>query len=181
MTGKEIIKATIEAEQATAQLNQTLKSTGRYSEATSKALQDHATALQNVSTFSDDAIISAQSQLLTFTKLGSEVFPQATEAVLNLATKMKGDLQGAVVQIGKALNGHVSVEKRTIFGDDDDFDNLIGPANTAISFNKSQLAACRLAVDAWSHVGIRCGVVKDIRVLIGKLVWETRDLALYEI
>jgi hypothetical protein len=86
-----------------------------------------------------------------------------------------------VFQIGRTLNVHFSVEKGTIFSQTYNFDNLIRPANTAISFYKSQLAACRHAVDAWSVVGIRFGVVKDIRVLIGKLVWETRDLALYKV
>jgi hypothetical protein len=93
-----------------------------------------------------------------------------------------GSGNGVVVfQIGKALNGHFNVEKRTIFGMSNDFDNRIGPANSAASFYKSQVVACRRAVDAWSHVGIQCGVVKDVRVLIGKLVWETRDLALHKV
>jgi TPR repeat protein len=48
---------------------------------------------------------------------------------------------GVVFQIGRALSGHVSVEMITIFGEDEDFDKWIGPANTAISFYKSQLAA----------------------------------------
>jgi hypothetical protein len=88
----------------------------------------------------------------------------------------------AVFQIGKALNGRVSKEKRTMFGKKSaNFDTRIGPANSAISFYESQISACRLAVDAWSHVGIRCGVAKDIRILIGKLVWETRDLALFRV
>jgi hypothetical protein len=86
-----------------------------------------------------------------------------------------------VFQIGKSLHGNVDVENRTFFGIDNDFDYLIGAANYAISFYKLQLSACRSAIDAWSHVGIRCGVVKDIRVLIGKLVWETRDLALFDV
>jgi hypothetical protein len=93
-----------------------------------------------------------------------------------------GSGNGSVLfQIGKALNGHISVESRTIFNLGLEFDDLIGPANTAISFYKSQVAACRRAVDAWSHVGIQRGVVKDIRILISKLVWETRDLALYKV
>jgi hypothetical protein len=86
-----------------------------------------------------------------------------------------------VFHIGQTLNEHVSVEKRTIFGNRYDFNNLNGPANSAISFYKSQLSSCRRAVDMWSHVSIRCGVVKDIRVLIGKLVWESRDLALFKV
>jgi hypothetical protein len=94
---------------------------------------------------------------------------------------VSGSGNGAVMfQIGKALNGHVSLQKRIILGDDFNFDARIGPASAAISFYV-QRVACRRAVDTWSHVGIRCGVVKDIRVLIGKLVWEMRDLALYNI
>jgi hypothetical protein len=94
-----------------------------------------------------------------------------------------GSGNGAVVfQIGKALNGQIIVEKRTtIFGAEDwnDFDDRIGPANSAISFYKVQLAACRRAVDTWTQVGMKWKVVKDIRILIGKMIWETRDLALF--
>jgi hypothetical protein len=114
------------------------------------------------------------------------VFGDPSSFLLNFSAKVhqfkSGSQNGAVVfQIGKALNGHVSVENGTIFGSNRNFDNRTGPANSGISFYKSQLAACRCAVDAWSHVGIRCNVVKDIRVLIGKLVWETRDLALHKV
>jgi hypothetical protein len=84
-----------------------------------------------------------------------------------------------VFQIGKALSGHVSVEKRTIFGWGNDFDNRIGPANSAVSFYKSQLAVCRLAVDAWSLCCLRLNVNKDFRVFMGKIIWESRDLALF--
>jgi hypothetical protein len=74
-------------------------------------------------------------------------------------------------QIGRALNGHITVKKRTIFGLNlYNFEDRIGSANSAISFYKSQLATYRRALDTWSLVGIRCGVAKDIRILIGKLV-----------
>jgi hypothetical protein len=96
----------------------------------------------------------------------------------SVETLNSGSGNGAVVfQIGRMLNGNVDVEKEEKFGKNH---CLIGPANSAISFYESQLTSCGRAVDAWSHVGIRCGVVKDIRVLIGKLVWESRDLALYK-
>lgn len=104
---RQIIKNTIEQEKVTAQLNQTLRSTGRYSEETSQALLSHAAALQQVTTYGDEAIVSAQSQLLTFDRLGSEVFPRATEAALDLSAKMGGDLASAIVKVGKALNDPV--------------------------------------------------------------------------
>jgi hypothetical protein len=95
-----------------------------------------------------------------------------------------GSCNAAVVfQIGRTLNGNVDLEKRTLLGISGvsgEFDRRIRPANSAISFYKSQLSACCRAVDAWSHVGLRFKVVKDIRVLIGKMIWETRELALFE-
>jgi hypothetical protein len=92
--------------------------------------------------------------------------------------------RSVVFLIEKALNGHVSVEKRTVFGVnyyDFSFGQLIGPANLAISFYKSQLSSCRRAVDTWSLCCLRLNIYKDIRVFMGKMIWETRDLALFDV
>ena len=99
-----VIRNTIESESALAQLNATIKSTGGAAGLSSDQMVAMAQGLQKVTTFGDDAIISMQSQLLTFTKIGGDVVPRATEAILDLATKMGGDLKGAAVQVGKALN-----------------------------------------------------------------------------
>jgi hypothetical protein len=74
-----------------------------------------------------------------------------------------------VFQIGKALNGHVRVEKREIFGIFDSA-HRIDPANFAVSFYESQLSACRLAVDAWSLCCFRLNIYKDIRVFMGMMI-----------
>ena len=103
-----VIKNTIEQDHAVAQLNASLKSTGRFTEEASKAMQDHAAALQQVSTFGDEAIITMQSQLLTFVKLGGEVLPRTTQAVLDLSAKMDQGLKESAVQLGKALNDPVA-------------------------------------------------------------------------
>lgn len=99
-----VIRNTIESESALAQLNATIKSTAGAAGLSSDQMVAMAQGLQKVTTFGDDAIISMQSQLLTFTKIGGDVVPRATEAILDLATKMGGDLKGAAVQVGKALN-----------------------------------------------------------------------------
>lgn len=99
-----VIRNTIESEDALAQLNATIKSTAGAAGLSSDQMVAMAKGLQAVTTFGDDAIISMQSQLLTFTKIGGDVVPRATEAILDLATKMGGDLKGAAVQVGKALN-----------------------------------------------------------------------------
>lgn len=101
---KKFFSATMEAEQQQAQLAAALRSTGGAAGQTVASLNAHAAALQSLTTYDDEAIGRAQELLLTFTKIGGTTFPRATEAVLDLATRMGGDLQGAAVQLGKALN-----------------------------------------------------------------------------
>jgi TPR repeat protein len=83
--------------------------------------------------------------------------------------------------IGQALQGHVNEEKKTIFNDGHDFDSLIGPAKQAIAFYEAQIKATRDAMRAWTLVGIKLKVVKDVRKLIAKLIWDSREEALNDV
>ncbi len=51
----------------------------------------------------------------------------------------------------------------------------------AICFYEGQLEACRRAIDSWTIIGIRFQVPKDVRLLIGRLVWKEREEANYQI
>jgi hypothetical protein len=77
------------------------------------------------------------------------------------------------------LKGHISSELRTIFGDSYNFDAHIGPANQALHFYEFQLQSYRKSVDSWTFVGWRNNVVKDIRKMIGKMIWDAREEAAY--
>lgn len=92
-----------EADKASAQLNATLTSTGFAAGRTKEQLDAQAESLMRMSTFDDDAITGAQSLLLTFTNIRGEILDKTTPAILDLATKMGGDLKGATMQVGKAL------------------------------------------------------------------------------
>jgi hypothetical protein len=83
-------------------------------------------------------------------------------------------------EIGRALQGHVSEQDRTIFKDEDDFDLHISPAKQAIAFYESQIKATKAAMRAWTQVGIKLKVVKDVRKLIARLIWDSREEALYK-
>lgn len=104
---KSSVTSATEAESALAEVNAVLKSTGGIAGVTSDEIQKMAAELQKVTKFSDEEIMSGQSMLLTFTKIGKDVFPQATEAVLNMAEKF-GSVQNASIQLGKALNDPVA-------------------------------------------------------------------------
>jgi len=76
---------------------------------TKEAILELADSLSQITRFSDDAILSAQTIALTFGNIGADVFPDVTMAILDMSTKMGGDLQGAAVMIGKALNDPVNM------------------------------------------------------------------------
>jgi hypothetical protein len=87
-----------------------------------------------------------------------------------------------VFHIGCALKGRVDLKNREIcWRSLRDFDQLVEPASVAVSFYDAQLHECRRAVNAWSIVGLRFGVVKDIRKLIGRLIWDAREEANYAV
>jgi hypothetical protein len=104
---RSLITAYEEGDQAQRQLEARLKSTGNAAGLTAEQIQKMAKELQSVTTFGDDAILMGQNMLLTFTKIGGDIFPQATEAMLDMAQSMGGDLQAASIQLGKALNDPV--------------------------------------------------------------------------
>jgi hypothetical protein len=83
--------------------------------------------------------------------------------------------------IGQALQGHVNERARTIFNRDYEFDSFIGPAKQALAFYEAQIKATKDAMHAWTLVGIKLNVVKDVRKLIAKLIWNAREEALYDV
>ncbi len=58
--------------------------------------------------------------------------------------------------------------------------SVVRDAATVENFYKQQLSACRQAIDMWTLVAIRKRVVKDIRRLVSKMIWETRSEALFK-
>ncbi|MFW2374094.1 MAG: phage tail length tape measure family protein, partial [Gammaproteobacteria bacterium] len=103
-TFRAIIEKTKEQEAAIAQVEARLKSTGGASQKTSEELQEMASSLQKVTTFGDEAILSMQSMLLTFTNIKGDNFDEATKSILDMSVALKIDLKSASIQVGKALN-----------------------------------------------------------------------------
>ena len=104
MIGKSFYDAFADAERATAQLNAVLKSTQGVSGVTAEGALQLADAMAQLSGMDDEAILGAENLLLTFTRIGGEIFPQTTQAVLNMSVAMGQDLKSSAIQVGKALN-----------------------------------------------------------------------------
>lgn len=81
-----------------------------------------------------------------------------------------------VFTIGKSLHGQIDEANKTILGSTNrnQYDSVIYSAQKAVNFFLLQCLRARKAVDCWSIVAKHLGVVKDIRILIAKLVWHSR-------
>lgn len=100
----EWIKAATEASEVDAQLVQAVKSTGGAAGFTAKQLADMATELEHVSTFSDEAVKSAQTLLLKFKDIKGDNFREATELAVDMAARMRTDVATAAEDLGRKLN-----------------------------------------------------------------------------
>lgn len=98
------ISETIAAEQAQAQLQAVLKSTGESAGWTSQQLNAMAQGLASKSVFSVDQIKAAETRLLSYTGIVGEQFPRAMQAVVDMSSRMGMDVTSAAEQIGRALD-----------------------------------------------------------------------------
>lgn len=104
-------QAGIQANDVMAQLSAGLRSTRDASGQTTASLSNLADQIMSYSGISDDAVKTGEAMLLTFTGIGKSVFPAATQAAADMATKMNGgmiptaqQMQQQALLLGKALN-----------------------------------------------------------------------------
>jgi hypothetical protein len=150
---KDSIKAYMEAEKAEAQMNAVLKSTGGVAGMTAQALTNLAEELSNVSTFSKDTIIASENLLLTFTKIGKDIFPEAQKAILDVSTALGQDLKSSSIQIGKALN--------------DPIVGLTALKRVGVSFTESQVEMIKQLQKSGDLMGAQKVILKELETEFG--------------
>lgn len=97
------ITAAQDLNKANAQTAAVLASTGGVAGVTAGSVRDLAASLEQVSGVDEIAIQSAENLLLTFTKIGQDIFPQATATILDMSVALGEDMNAAAIQVGKAL------------------------------------------------------------------------------
>ncbi len=105
--GKNFLSETIEQQKSLAQLEAVIRSTGGAAGYSANELESLGSALQKVTTFSDEAIVSSEALLLTYTHIGHDIFPRAEAAILDVATAMHTDLDAATRLVGRALDNPI--------------------------------------------------------------------------
>jgi hypothetical protein len=143
----------IDAEKTTAQLNAVLASTKGVSGVTAEAVNALSTSLSKVAPFEDEAITGAQSLLLTFTKIGADVFPAATETVLNMSQALGQDLSSSSVQLGKALN--------------DPIKGITALSRVGVSFTQEQKDTIKSMVEMGDVAGAQAVILAELEVEFG--------------
>lgn len=143
--GKKSVDAFAESERAVAQLGAVLKSTGGAVGLLQEDILEQATALQAMTGASDEAIISGQNMLLTFTNIKGGVFQEATQTLLDMTTAMQGGIPTAealsaqAISLGKALN--------------DPIKGLTALTRVGVTFNAEQVKQIETMVKAGDIMG----------------------------
>lgn len=112
---KECFTGAQEAAVGQAQLQNVLQSTHDVSGMTVESVNELAESIKKTTPIDDDAVLSAENMLLTFTSIGKDAFPDATRAVTDMATAMNNgatpsadQLKNTAIQVGKALNDPIA-------------------------------------------------------------------------
>lgn len=102
-----MFKASVEnyqqQEAANRKLQNALRNTGSAIGTNYDELKRYASELQRVNGFADDATMNAMATLTTFRNVQGDVFKDTIRAAQDMAAFMGTDLNGAVQQLGKAL------------------------------------------------------------------------------
>lgn len=98
------ITETINAEKQQAQLSAMLKSTAEAAGWSQERLNGMAASLSKSSVFSSGEITQAQTQLLTYSNVVGQQFPQAMQAVVDMSSRMGTSVTSSAETIGQALN-----------------------------------------------------------------------------
>lgn len=153
--------ASIEAEGHLAQLTAAVKSTGGAANLTVPELVKMSAEMQKLTTYSDDNVQSMQAILLTFTSIGRDIFPRASMAVANLATRMGGDLNSAAIQVGKALNSPT--------------EGITALTRAGIQFSDTQKATIKAMEDMNNKAGAQAIVLAELDKQFGGAAAAARN------
>ena len=146
-------QAAIEAEEVQAQLNAVLKSTGGVAGMTAEEVNALADSLSMVTKFDDEAIIAGESLLLTFTNIGEDVFPQATEIMLDMSQALGQDLQSSAIQLGKALQDPIT--------------GITALRRVGVNFTEEQQKMIETMVETGDLAGAQALILKELQTEFG--------------
>jgi len=108
---KESVSRANDLNRVMAQTEATIASTGMVAGVSADQVKSMADEIQNTTAIANDSAQAGMNILLTYTRISDEVFPDATQAMIDMATSINGgviptteQLQSTAKQLGSALN-----------------------------------------------------------------------------
>lgn len=147
------INAWAESERVTAQMNATLTSTKHAAGLSAQQLEALSVQMQRLTSYSDDAVMSAQNLLLTFTNITGGTFEEATRVVLDMSTALGTDLKSSAIQLGKALQ--------------DPINGVSALARVGVNFSESQKEVITQMVKTGDTIGAQKLVLAELNKEFG--------------
>lgn len=142
------------------QLNAVLASTRGISGQTVESVNALAQSIEQQTRISAEAAVAGQSMLLTFTNIGGEVFPRATQTLLDMATAMNQgatpsaeQLSQQAIQLGKALNDPVA--------------GVSALSRVGVTFTDAQKKQIETMVEAGNVAGAQALILRELETEFG--------------
>ncbi len=150
---KSFVSDAMESQKVMAQTNAVLLSTKGAAGVSAEAVGSLADSLSRVVPVDDEVIQSAENLLLTFTSIGKDIFPQATETVLDMATALKEDTSSAAIQLGKALQ--------------DPINGVTALRRVGVALTDSQLAQIKTLQESGDLMGAQKIILQELQTEFG--------------
>ena len=146
-------QSAMEAQNAISQTYAVLESTGGIAGVTVGQVTELANALQKVTMFSDETVRGGENLLLTFTNIGKDIFPQATETMLDMSQALGQDVKSSAIQLGKALQ-----------------DPILGVTalrRVGVNFNEAQAETIKKMVESGKMMEAQKYILKELQTEFG--------------
>ena len=142
------LKLFAEQEKAEAKLEAVIKATGGAAGWTADQMKQMAAEMQEVAGIGDEVVISAQAVLATFKEIRGDEFRDAMTAAADMSAVLGTDLQGSVIQLGKALN--------------DPIKGLTALSRSGVSFTEQQKEMIRTMQESGDIVGAQKIILQEL-------------------
>jgi hypothetical protein len=156
---KGFIGEATEAQVTSAKTAAVLKSTGGVAKVSAKDVDTLANSLSLKAGVDDELIASGENVLLTFTKVrneagkGNDIFNQGTSIALDMSKALGTDLQGSVIQVGKALN--------------DPIKGITALQRVGVSFTEDQKKQIKALAESGDQLGAQKLILKELNTEFG--------------
>lgn len=155
------IRNTVRQEQALAQVEARIQSTGAAAGFTTEQLAAMATELQNATTTGDEEILELQAQLLAFQNIAGDQFRRTTEVILDFAQVTGRNASSAVRTLAVAINDPINGMSRL--------------RQAGISLSDSQQDVIRTMAESGDLIGAQRALLEALEGAYGGAARAARD------